>query len=79
MFFGSVAALDRIGNMVMKIRVIHDLCQGHTLCSQSAPSLFQLREEDGHAVVIHEIVPTELEVQATRAALGCPERAIIIE
>ena len=35
----------------MRVRVLEDVCQGHTLCAMSAPEIFDLREEDGHAVV----------------------------
>jgi ferredoxin len=63
----------------MKVRVDDALCQGHTLCSFTAPDVFRLDDEDGHARAITEDVPSELEEQARRAAAGCPERAIAIE
>lgn len=63
----------------MRVRVDPDVCQGHTLCHLAAPQLFQLRDEDGHAYVVSEDVPPELEALAIRAEMGCPERAIIIE
>jgi ferredoxin len=59
--------------------VLADRCQGHTLCHGIAPELFDLREDDGHSVVIQEQVPVELEESARRAALGCPESAIVID
>jgi ferredoxin len=33
----------------MKVVIDADLCQGHTLCALSAPEVFGLGEEDGHA------------------------------
>jgi ferredoxin len=63
----------------VRVRVLEDACQGHTLCATAAPDLFGLREEDGHAFTLHDEVPAELEAQAQRAALGCPEQAIVIE
>jgi ferredoxin len=63
----------------MKVRVDDALCQGHTLCSFTAPDVFRLGDEDGHAHAIVEDVPSGLEEQARRAAAGCPERAIVIE
>ena len=56
-----------------------ELCQGHTLCNMAAPSVFQLRDEDGHAyVVVDELTPEQLPA-ARKAELGCPERAITVE
>ena len=54
-------------------------CQGHTLCYFTAPALFLLREEDGHAYVVDEQVPPGLEDLARKAALGCPEQAIVVD
>jgi ferredoxin len=41
--------------------------------------MFRLRDEDGHAEVIGRALTPELEEKARRAALGCPEQAIIVE
>lgn len=62
----------------MRVRVDANRCQGHTLCAMSAPDVFSLREEDGHAEVGDGVVPPELEDATRRAADGCPERAIEI-
>lgn len=62
----------------MRITVDPDVCQGHTLCAMNAPKLFDLSDEDGHAVVLVEDVPVEHEAAARLAAAGCPERAIAI-
>lgn len=62
----------------MRVRVVENMCQGHTLCAGAAPELFKLREEDGHAYVDDSVVPPGLEDKARRAALACPERAIEI-
>lgn len=63
----------------MRVRVLDDVCQGHTLCATTAPKLFGLSEEDGHAIVLLTDVPPELENDARRAKLGCPEQAIQID
>jgi ferredoxin len=60
----------------VRIRVNPAVCQGHTLCVMTAPALFRLREEDGHALVAVDEVPPELFEMAHRAVLGCPEGAI---
>ena len=63
----------------MQVRVLDDVCQGHTLCATTAPQVFGLSEEDGHAILLLEVIPPELENDARRAALGCPEQAIQID
>lgn len=63
----------------MRVRVLDDVCQGHTLCAIAAPAVFELREEDGHAFVTTAEVPPEHEEAVDRAAAGCPERAIVLE
>lgn len=63
----------------MQVRVLDDVCQGHTLCATSAPQVFGLSEEDGHAILLLTEIPPELENDVRRAALGCPEQAIQID
>ncbi|HVV12661.1 ferredoxin [Amycolatopsis sp.] len=60
----------------MRIAVDARRCQGHALCAMAAPELFDLSEEDGHAVVSAAVVPAGLEAGAEHAEAGCPERAI---
>lgn len=63
----------------MRVRVDEERCQGHTLCAMAAPDVFGLRDEDGHAfVAVSEFTPEVIE-SARRAAMTCPEQAIIIE
>lgn len=62
----------------MRVRVDESLCQGHTLCAFSAPEVFHLREEDGHAYVAVEEVPADQEHAVLQAIDGCPERAIVL-
>jgi ferredoxin len=62
----------------MRVSIDPDVCQGHTLCHMAAPALFQLRDEDGHAYVVVDEVPPELEELARKAMLTCPEGAISI-
>jgi ferredoxin len=66
------------GEVRLRVHVDEAKCQGHTLCNFTAPQIFLLREEDGHAYVADEQVPLELEDLARRAALGCPEQAIVV-
>jgi ferredoxin len=62
----------------MKIHVDPERCQGHTLCSLVAPSLFELDEIDGHSRAVAEEVPAGQEKEALGAAQSCPEQAIIV-
>lgn len=65
----------------MKIGVNAQKCQGHTLCTLAAPDLFDLHEDDGHAIVkpTDGLVPAELEDSAARAFTTCPEQAISLD
>ena len=63
----------------MRVRVDEQRCQGHNLCSIAAPSVFLLRDEDGHAFVANEVVPTGLEKRVLAAKASCPEQAIETE
>ena len=66
------------GKATLRVRVNDKLCQGHTLCARSAPAVFKLRDEDGHAYVEEESVPIGQLEAARRAVIGCPEQAIEI-
>ena len=62
----------------MRVSVDPAICQGHTLCNLAAPQVFLLAEDDGHAYVASEEVPSELEDAVRKAAATCPEGAITI-
>lgn len=65
--------------MIVRVYVDANVCQGHTLCNMAAPSIFKLREDDGHGYVEQtEFTAEELEL-ARKAQAGCPEGAIFIE
>jgi ferredoxin len=63
----------------MPVRVDDAKCQGHTLCNRVAREIFKLRPEDGHSMIENPEVPFGLEDKVRRAAMGCPEGAIVIE
>jgi ferredoxin len=62
----------------LTVRVDEDRCQGHNLCSIAAPTVFKLRDDDGHAYVEDEDVPAGMEQRVRNAAASCPEAAIIV-
>jgi ferredoxin len=64
----------------MKLVVDHERCQGHGRCHAIAPELFDL-DELGYSVLICEAeeLPDAMAELASRAAAGCPERAIALD
>lgn len=63
----------------MRVHVEPEVCQGHGVCHMSAPDLFLLRDEDGHAYVRTEQVTAAEEDDAQLGAASCPEQAIVVE
>jgi ferredoxin len=59
----------------MKVTVDPDRCQGHARCWEICPDVFSL-DDEGHAFVAVDVVPSELEDKAREAVINCPERAI---
>ena len=49
------------------------------MCSMAAPDVFGLRDDDGHAYVLVTDFTPEVIESAKRAALTCPEQAIVVE
>lgn len=62
----------------MKVKVDHDLCTGDGVCAEICPEVFKMNDDD-LAVVIVDVVPTELESDCEEAAETCPEQCIHIE
>ncbi|WP_029431387.1 ferredoxin [Blastococcus sp. URHD0036] len=62
----------------MKVTVDSTVCQGHTLCAMTAPDLFVLSDEDGHAAAAVDAVPPGREEAAREAARTCPEQAVAL-
>ncbi len=63
---------------IVRVTVDLEACQGHGVCNMSAPNVFELDDEDGHAIVVADPVPPELEAAAQLGADSCPERAISV-
>ena len=59
----------------MRLRLDDALCCGHGRCYALAPELFG-EDDAGHAVLLVETVPSELETRARAAVDNCPESAI---
>jgi ferredoxin len=50
-------------------------CEGHGLCEEVAPGVFEL-DDDAVVTVVHEEVPPELERIAEAGARVCPVAAL---
>ena len=63
----------------MRVQVKSDRCQGHAMCALACPDVFHLSDVDGHATVMKETVPAELEESVLQAQRSCPEQAIEVD
>lgn len=59
----------------MKIIADRPRCEGHGLCADTAPEVYD-DDDDAVVVVLHEIVPPELERKAEAGARVCPVAAL---
>lgn len=62
----------------MRIRIDRDACTGHGRCYTLAPDLV-IADDEGFGQVVRGDVPADLEGVARRAALNCPERAVLLD
>lgn len=59
----------------MKAEIDLDLCQGHGQCQESAPNVFEVRD-DGFAYLLVDEIPAAEEANVRDAASRCPIDAI---
>jgi ferredoxin len=62
----------------VKIAADRDRCEGHGLCADTAPEVYEL-DDDAVVVLIHEVVPAQLERRAEAGARVCPVAALRVE
>ena len=62
----------------MKIAADPDRCEGHGLCADTAPEVYDL-DDDAVVVLRHEVVPAALERRAEAGARVCPVAALRVE
>jgi ferredoxin len=62
----------------VKIIADRERCEGHGLCADTAPDVYDL-DDDAVVVVLHEDVPPALERKAEAGARVCPVAALRIE
>ena len=59
----------------MKVVVDYDLCEGHARCQQTAPAVFEVRDDDRSHVLVDE-VPEEERQNVEQAIRLCPRQAL---
>jgi ferredoxin len=62
----------------MRIAADRDRCEGHGLCADTAPEVYDL-DDEAVVVVLHDPVPPELERRAEGGARVCPVAALRVE
>jgi ferredoxin len=62
----------------MRIAADRDRCEGHGLCVDTAPEVYDL-DDDAVVVLRHEVVPAALERRAEAGARVCPVAALRVD
>lgn len=62
----------------MKACIDRDACIGCELCANICPEVFQM-DDESIAIVIVDVIPSEVEDTAKEAEESCPTDAITIE
>ena len=62
----------------MRIVADRERCEGHGLCADTAPEVYEL-DDDAIVVLTYEVVPPELERKAEGGARVCPVAALRVE
>jgi ferredoxin len=60
-----------------KVDIDFELCQGHGQCAESAPKVFEVRD-DGFAYLLVDEISADQEANVRDAAARCPTDAIKI-
>ena len=60
----------------MRIQVDRDLCQGHGVCREEAPEVFDVDEAEGQVRILQEEPEEALRERVRLAVRYCPTRAL---
>ena len=66
----------------MRVRVDLELCQGHGLCADDCPEVFDVEERPGRypqVKILQEHPPESLREKVVRAVTYCPTHALKVE
>lgn len=74
---GSTGIDGRTGEG-MRIVADRERCEGHGLCADTAPEVYEL-DDDAVVVLRHASIPPELERKAEAGARVCPVAALRVE
>ncbi len=61
----------------VKVRIDHDLCEGNARCQQTAPDIFELRDDEKSYVLVEEPGEDRRDDIATAFRL-CPKAAVSV-
>jgi ferredoxin len=61
----------------MKVVVDRHMCEGNSRCAQTAPEIFEVRDDEKSHVLVDDL-PGSLEAKARLAVRLCPRQAISI-
>jgi ferredoxin len=62
----------------MRVTVDYDLCESNALCMQSAPEVFEVRDDDV-LYILQEHPGEELRAKVEEAVRRCPKQALSLE
>ena len=62
----------------MRIVADRERCEGHGLCADTAPEIYEL-DDEAIVVLLHDPVPAELERKAEGGARVCPVAALRVD
>lgn len=65
--------------MAYTVSVDPNVCQGYACCVMTAPTVFDLDEEAGKAVVIQASPGDDMRDLVEKAVRGCPAHAITLQ
>ncbi|TNY05694.1 ferredoxin [Escherichia coli] len=65
--------------MAIIVKFDRNKCQGYANCLIEAPEIWDFDEDNDVALLLQEVVPESLRVQAEASARGCPAHAITLE
>ena len=62
----------------MRVTVDYDLCESNALCMESAPEVFEVRDDDV-LYILQEHPGEELRAKVEEAVRRCPKQALTLE
>lgn len=65
--------------MALKITVDLEECKGYALCMMEAPSIFDIDDASGKAILLEEHPSAEQRAEAEAAVQVCPAKVIVLE